>query len=423
MNYDFSIEASSEKIQNPNTKEYFKEVYQTYVNGNYRSAMVMLYSVLICDLVYKLRDLRDIYSDKTAKSILDTIEGLQLANPKSPEWESKLIDEIQRRTSLLEPSDILSIDTLQKARNLSAHPVLTNSDLLYSPNKETARASIRNILEGILINPPFFSNKIFDSLLLDIALVKDKFSDFISFRKYLDSRYLNKLKENDLKKIFKSLWRVTFITDDTKSNENHFINRVALRALLSKHKDTFVNLIRQEKDYFGNITRDDRIYPLITLIARFPEIYDLLPASLQLLIKIKIKSDDNSRLVAWFIYPSIEEHIKALNPEDFSAISARALNLLESLANENGCMVLVIKFLIDFFGRSKTYDETLLLYEQVIEPIKDILSLEQVKQLIEVSDANSQIYFRIGMKAKMEEIVSKFGSEINKADYGNIFRV
>ena len=34
MNYDYSIENSIEKIQNINTHTYFKEVYQTFVNGN-----------------------------------------------------------------------------------------------------------------------------------------------------------------------------------------------------------------------------------------------------------------------------------------------------------------------------------------------------------------------------------------------------
>ena len=130
MNFDFSIESSIDKIQNARTKEYFKEVYQTFVNGNYRSSIVMLYSVLICDLVYKLRDLRDIYREVKAKKILDEIEEMQKQNPNSPDWESKLIEFIKTRTSLLEPSDIVAIESLQKFRHLSAHPVLNNSDLL-----------------------------------------------------------------------------------------------------------------------------------------------------------------------------------------------------------------------------------------------------------------------------------------------------
>ena len=232
MNYDFSIESSIDKIHNTNTKEYFKEVYQTFVNGNYRSSIVMLYSVLICDLVYKLRDLRDIYGDSKARKILEEIDSLQLTNSKSPEWETKLIEFISNRTTLLEPSDIVAIESLQKFRHLSAHPILTNSDLLYSPNKDTVQSLIRNILDGVLTNPPFFSNKIFDTFLNDLADVKEKITEEDGLEKYLNSRYLKQLKDTDFKKLFRSHWKIVFISDDVKSIENRTINFNALKILL-----------------------------------------------------------------------------------------------------------------------------------------------------------------------------------------------
>ena len=156
MTIDYSIESSFERIQNVHTREYFQEVYQTFVNGNYRSSTVMLYSVLICDLVYKMRDLRDLYGDSKAKKILDEIESMQSRNPNSSEWESKLIEFIKDRTTLLEASDIVAIESLQKFRHLSAHPVLNNADLLFSPNRDTVKALMINILQGVLTNPPFF---------------------------------------------------------------------------------------------------------------------------------------------------------------------------------------------------------------------------------------------------------------------------
>ena len=43
----------SEDIYFAKTKEYFSEVISNYASGNYRSAVVMLYSVAICDLLFK----------------------------------------------------------------------------------------------------------------------------------------------------------------------------------------------------------------------------------------------------------------------------------------------------------------------------------------------------------------------------------
>jgi len=99
MSFDHSIENLEEAINN-RTKKYFQEVYQSYAIGNYRSCIVILYSVLIYNLVYKLRNLRDIYGDKGAEKILKEIEDMQRINPRSSEWENKLVELIKARTSL-----------------------------------------------------------------------------------------------------------------------------------------------------------------------------------------------------------------------------------------------------------------------------------------------------------------------------------
>jgi hypothetical protein len=70
---DFSLDKLSESIHYGKTKEYYREVLSSYNNGNYRSAVVMLWSVAVCDVVYKLQSLIDIYDDASAKKILGEI--------------------------------------------------------------------------------------------------------------------------------------------------------------------------------------------------------------------------------------------------------------------------------------------------------------------------------------------------------------
>jgi Cft2 family RNA processing exonuclease len=99
---EFSLESIAEKIHNGKTKKYFQEVLSSYHNGNYRSAVVMLWSVAICDIVYKLQYLVDLYGDKTAKSILDELETLQERGPESGTWEGKLVKDTFEKTKLLD---------------------------------------------------------------------------------------------------------------------------------------------------------------------------------------------------------------------------------------------------------------------------------------------------------------------------------
>lgn len=421
MNFDFSIESSIAKIHNPNTKEYFKEVYQTFVNGNYRSSVVMLYSVLICDLVYKLRDLRDIYNDPKAKKILEEITAMQIKNPKSPEWESKLIEFINDRTSLLEPSDSITISTLQNFRHLSAHPVLSDSDLLYSPNKDVVQALIRNILDGILTNPPFFSSKIFDTMLLDLADVKEKLPEDESLQKYIHARYLKGLKETDFGKIFRSLWKIVFISEEPDADANRIINYRALKILVKHDKEGCLNLVRKEPHFYSKIQKEWAVQGTIRFLAQYPEFYPLFEASLQLLIKSEAEDSTDLELVAWFLHPSLPEHLTTLDPGEVAGITAKTFKFMRKLCEENHCAKELFDFAIEYFGMSDSYATTKSRYKNAIENIAEHFSPKQIKRLLEISQNNSQIYYCLGMPNAIKQIAQKHIDDIDKSLYSRIF--
>lgn len=88
----FGIEEKIEMIESSSTKNYFKEVYSSYLNGNYRAAVVTLWSVLVCDAVYKTRRLIDLTDDKWAKKEISKIEELQRTNSTSSEWELAIFE-------------------------------------------------------------------------------------------------------------------------------------------------------------------------------------------------------------------------------------------------------------------------------------------------------------------------------------------
>src|SRR5262249_45281622 len=93
--HDFSIDAAQERIVDPRTRSYSKEFSSSYANENYRSAVVMLWSVVVCDLLFKMEFLSTTHGDKTAATILTEIEALRLKNLNSPEWERELVEKIR----------------------------------------------------------------------------------------------------------------------------------------------------------------------------------------------------------------------------------------------------------------------------------------------------------------------------------------
>ncbi|HEY3431390.1 MAG TPA: hypothetical protein VGK09_02470 [Rhodocyclaceae bacterium] len=95
---EYSIEQRATQIFDARSKEYFSEVLSCYSAGNHRSAVVMLWSVMVCDLLFKLQHLVDLYGDAKANSILAEIGQMQQDNERSPVWETKLVESVAEQT-------------------------------------------------------------------------------------------------------------------------------------------------------------------------------------------------------------------------------------------------------------------------------------------------------------------------------------
>ncbi|HHC6826529.1 TPA: hypothetical protein ACN33Q_004779, partial [Vibrio parahaemolyticus] len=157
---NYELESLKEKIHFGKTQDYFEEVMMAYQIGAYRSAVVMLWSVAVSDVIYKLQYLVDLYNDGAANDILESVRSIQNEDARSSSWELGVIDQVFSNTKLIDSAEYENLRYLQKQRHLCAHPVLKDNLDLHTPNKETVRALIRNTLEGLLSKPPFYTSKV-----------------------------------------------------------------------------------------------------------------------------------------------------------------------------------------------------------------------------------------------------------------------
>ncbi|MDD3284375.1 MAG: hypothetical protein PHZ07_02160 [Patescibacteria group bacterium] len=408
----FLIYKNKEKIFNLNTKLYFEEVYKSYCSKNYRSAVVMLYSVVICDLIYKLQELRDIYKDDCAVEILKKISTLRSRDEKSPKWESELIELINNKTSFFENADYANLISLQQHRHLSAHPVLDQIDLLFSPNKETTRAHIRNMLEGILIKPPIFSRKIIDQLITDISLKQDIFLNRGSdLKKYLEAKYLKNLSKEVEIAIFKALWKFIFIIENEDCDKNRSINLEALKIIFYRNKENYLQLIKSESDFFSNISRGNSLIYLIVFLSKNREIYKFLNDGAKEIIKGGCKDDDNCYLLSWFIEDDILEHIKnvkkyIVEEKRHFDIKVGAFNSLLVMGSELKCENDILEFGIFLFGKSTNFNTADKRFDDLIAPFMNKYNKQLFNILFESIESNDQVYNRGRMSSDSEKIKS-----------------
>jgi len=211
---DFSLELAADNIFNSKTKSYFQEVLSSYNSNNFRSAIVMLWSVVISDLVYKIQYIEAIFEDETSQNILDEISQIQKDNPNSPVWEEELVQMVNDRTSLLEKNDYQHLKNVQKLRHLCAHPAFDSNYELYTPDRDTTRACLRNMLEGVLVKSPLITKNIFIDFLQDMSDNKDMLTNNDTLHRYLDSKYFKHLSSDLMNNFFRSLWKLVFRTEN-----------------------------------------------------------------------------------------------------------------------------------------------------------------------------------------------------------------
>ena len=268
---------NAENIYFPQISEYFREVISSYDNGNYRSAIVMLYSTIVCDLILKLKELSEVYSDSKAESMLAEIDK-QRAKAFDSSWEWKLIHSIRDRTELLSDEAFAMLQHIYDLRNFSAHPAMNEEYELISPTPEMTVAYIKQALDCVLTKPSVFAQNIVDRISDDIANRKDIFlNDLKVLNNYLEKVYFSRMSAKVKNQVFKAFWKFTFKKDEGEIfDSNRVINRKTLEILLSKHGQEICQYVRENAAFFTASNSSKCMKNLCVLLAYYPQVYDCL---------------------------------------------------------------------------------------------------------------------------------------------------
>jgi hypothetical protein len=250
------------------------------------------------------------YGDATAQAILTEIGDIRKNNPKSPEWEAELVNKVASRTDLLDHAELSFLQSLQAHRHLSAHPVMTGVDALFSPNKETARAHIRNVLEGVLTKPPIMSRKVFDTFIEDVEQVGRLSPGPDGLKKFLEAKYFRHFSTATFAHILKSTWRIAFKSTDPRADTNRVINAQALGVVFSNRKAELTELIKTERDWFSDVSfLDTHIAAMTQFFRENPQVFPLLNDALRTPIQNYAALSLDHFATCWFVSPTPDAHV------------------------------------------------------------------------------------------------------------------
>lgn len=385
--------SESEQIYDSRTGKYFGEVLNTYSNGNYRSSIVMLYSVVICDLIYKLQELYDIYNDKKAREILDTIENSKNNGKTISEWENTLLERIIKETKLIDKSTEETLRHLKNLRNLSSHPALNDKYFLYEPDKDTTISLIRNIFLNIFIKPPIFINNIIEMLSEDMKNNKDiyKFAPD-ELEPFLKRKYFEKMHISMVQSVLKAYWKFCFKLNNDDCKENLSINLKVFNFLLKNYFYDLKNFITKDK-VFKDIEKD-RAFALCKILCKHQNLYALIGEDVKIKIDKEINDNDNAFFISWF-KSNKRKHLEEIAAyKRYSNVTNGVIKLaFEEYANE-GLEKEFLDILINIFLESSSFDSADKNFDICISPYLEKFDSTQFKNILNGSNKNSQIYDR-----------------------------
>ena len=403
---NYSIEQEAEKIYSPQTFEYFKESYSCYKQGNYRAATVTIWSVIICDLIFKLQELKDVYEDSSASKILDKIKNHQTNSPYSSKWESELIDDVHTSTSLIDNVELNNLKFLQSQRNLSAHPNISLDNELNSPNKDTTRALLRMALEAVLCKPAFYTDKVISNIFSDltknsfISERNDRSEAIRILRKLLENKYLNHLKPKYEAKIFKAFWKLTFRTENPEAEKNRIFGLMFLEIVCTRAKFQISTEIASDKKYYSQISNKENIIGYLAyLIAFNDQIYYQLDEEIHLHLKnCYEKNEISTKTLGWFLADTADKHLNNFqkwvetDPKtDF--IAGQFIAIMRIFDNDEWNSN-VLEIASSYYANSGSYDTADKRFSNTISPL--LLKFKKqdfIYLILKISD-NFQCYSR-----------------------------
>lgn len=251
---EFILEDQINNVLNKNTKDYLREVISSYNNGNYRAAIVVLYTTVIYDLLQKIVVLKEIYNDKGAEKIINEIMSQQNNNPKRSEWEGDLIENVYKETKLISAVEKEELIHLKNERNYAAHPIVNidngNENLeLKHIRKETARDLIRKAFEIVFLRDAILAKNIVKDIVCDLNEFYERVNTD-GLEDFLNLKYFRRMSQERKDDLFKSLWKFVFILNDVDCNKNREANYWGLKFLYNENKNHYRNLVKREGVFF-----------------------------------------------------------------------------------------------------------------------------------------------------------------------------
>jgi hypothetical protein len=272
------------------------------------------------------------------------------------------------------------------------------------------RALIRNTLEGLLTKPAIISRKVFDDLLSDLVTNKSILINDNDLQRFMDSKYLKRLRDSSIQQIFKSLWRVALKSTDQQASLNRDILGRALMLILNKYYAQLKPEIIANKDYLSLID-STAIWQTAWILNAHSELYSILNDEFRIVFSRTLEQSADLTAYSWFIRKDVKLHIEYLINEfdqhsgfTHEYVSTFSISQVALVARQQYGNALANRLLIHYYSKSFNYNTADYRYDDLIKPNFGYFEIEDFVQIMTAEENNSQIRHRWGAIDTRHEI-------------------
>lgn len=307
---------------------------------------------------------------------------------------------MSKRTELINSADYLNLKQIQEQRHLSAHPIIRDPIELHSPNKDTARALIRNALEILLTKPPIYARQIIRNIQDDLTQNRNYFeNDQEALEKFIKNKYLEKMSSKTKTKIYRSFWKFVMHLDNEDVKINREVNFRFLKILAQDNLQDVIAAMESETSFYSKLDNEYQLMTtLIDFLSEVPEVYTTLSQDVKMLIEKRVSYNNALKLVSYFRHNSVQEHYTYLEHEFESErrmdeISYDRWEKLRKLSDSKEVDRRFARLLGLYYSNSGSFDMADKTCNVVIRLLEK-LTIEDITSILKQAENNSQTHGR-----------------------------
>ncbi|MEU2959094.1 hypothetical protein ACIOEY_27475 [Streptomyces albidoflavus] len=166
------LEERVARVFNPEVRPLVKEAHRCYASGAARAAIVLTWTAVCADLIYKAEVLKE-QGESEARGLVDDVKQAQQPGQANAVnimlgVERGVLD-IAEKLELIDRTQKIQLERLREDRHLCAHPSLRPLGELFEPTAEYARAHLAIALDAVLIHAPSQGRKVLASFMAHVA--------------------------------------------------------------------------------------------------------------------------------------------------------------------------------------------------------------------------------------------------------------